>query len=94
MYTRENSIADYLNLILCLVDQNIWGYMYTCVCLYINKICADMFPSIRCGFILATGSISVRKSVINVKPLHCCKHVALPIVNMSQWNILMIYLSH
>lgn len=64
-------------------------YVYKCVCLYINKICADMFPSIRSGFILGTGSIYVRKSVINVKPLHCSKHVTLPIIYVYQWIILL-----
>lgn len=86
----ENSVANYLNFnLMSLWSKYLGIYVYKCVCLYINKICGDIFPSIRCGFILGAGSNYVRKSVISVKPLHCCKHVALPIIYTSQWNILL-----
>lgn len=41
---RENSVADYLILILCLFDPDIWGYMCMSVCvlniyIFIKNMC-------------------------------------------------------
>lgn len=48
-----------------------------------------MFLSLRCGFGLGTGSMYIRKCALNVELLYCCKHAALPLVSMGQYNILL-----
>lgn len=73
-------------------SMSIWSrylgiYVYECMCfkyIYIYKKYVQTCLSIRCGFILGTGSIYTRKSAINVETLHCFKHVALPIIYMCQ----------
>lgn len=48
-----------------------------------------MFLSLRSGFILGTGSMYIRNCAFKVELLYCCKHVALSIVYMWQYNILL-----
>lgn len=41
----EISIANFLNLDLCMSDQNIQAYMFTCVYVYVKNMCTHAFKS-------------------------------------------------
>lgn len=64
--------------------------MYVYMCIYVcKKIWAHIPLSLRCGFILGTASMYVRKCAFKVELLYCCKHAALPLVYVWQYNILL-----